>query len=434
MAGYIYRSEATEEAVGRDFIDYLGKLSDEGKIERPRAILGINDITNEDPFGWIADQARLSRAFELAGIEGENDITRFARKRLERVQEAGPAAYPVQPHDHSGGIILYYDATDTKIFSDFLNIPEEDLELNLDTTSLERFMMLHEAVHLEHGHLGKDQLVKKEYLADQEANELYYQAYQDGIVTDPEVPYAFRAMRAIDTVFDISDGGYTLNGVTTLPRETPLVTESNRAEAIQSVRDAKDALEFEVGKVLVSVDDFIRLDALQNLQWEEIEGVEPFELSEEILDRINEAEINEDAEAVAQILREVEIPEAYRAAYEEEIQEELESKQRAVGAVNLRDNPNLAYVTARTMLERGDFAEDPVGQALMQNFVDGVERYAPEHFGVTPDDRPEGRPEIVEQLAAQFAPTAEAAAPAAVIPDVTAGDPLSTFPMGTGQR
>ena len=56
------------------------------------------------------------------------------------------------------------------------------------------------------------------------------------------------------------------------------------------------------------------------------------------------------------------------------------------------------------MSQAGAFDDNPAGQKFVERFVDGVERYEADRYGVAPQDRPAERPEIVDQNAQQYAP------------------------------
>ena len=410
MSSYIVASMATREAIGEDFMDFLRS---EVIPTTPRAIISEFDTRSESIFGWVADQARLSRAFEAAGRDTPNDITRGIINKSGPDQ--GAYAYPIREADISG--LIFHDELGTEPLSVPITTEGLSVELSGNPSDHERYVLLHEAVHMEHGDLigrglfGQRHIHQYEFDADNRANHLYYEAYNRGLVENPELPYEFRAMRAMRTVMRPADR-YDLNGLSTLPSEDRVFPEGEYDAARDSVQQAVDKLYTEIGRSLVDENDpLMRLEIMSNLEHSYVEGAEEeFVFSDDLRERLYDALDNEDHEAAERILEEIEIPPEYEAFINEEMERNIELQQESEGISAIQENPALAYETARMMLERGDFDDNPVGKQLMENFTDGAQRYAPEEFGVDPADIPEGRPAIIDRLAQEYAPAAEPAA------------------------
>lgn len=281
------------------------------------------------------------------------------------------------------------------------------------------YTMLHEDAH------GKDGLSdgkflppsKVELYADNNGSRQYYRAYREGVVSDPEVPYAMASKRAIDIMlFDEKDAMHLEShghGVLSpLPGEksTALSHYSTGVDAGKDVVRARDDIFETVGADHYS-NRMLSQDVMKALR----EAIEDYDMP---IDPAVRAEIigrtpmipdifetpDEAIQADQAVFSKVEIPEDYNSLIQILAEKNMRETKIGIGEYSAKDQPELLYETTRQLMQSGHFNDNPAGQQFAERFVDGVQRYEPDKYGVAPEDRPTQRPEIVEQLAQQYAP------------------------------
>jgi len=331
----------TLEAIGEDFVSFIQNQEGVENFIPSDFIFGRADLGTSDPdtdlrnLGDVID--RLENTFDLDDQE-TGILIGHIQDQMKELPGDGTGMSTLANMIRPEIDILYYDPVSDP--AAFLNgVVKKDLfqaDLIPGTAQdYERWAMLHEMAHHGHEKLSREEF--KSFIendADNRASFHYYHAYREGLVSDPEVPYAMQAARAIDTVVSY-DSGYRASGV--LPVLTPGLSGRGMTDIETDINQSLLKLKLEMGDIVSP------------------EGTS--------------------------------------------LQERLDT-----GAAELKQNLPLAYETARDLLGQGAFDDHPAGKALMENFVDGVQRYAPDAFGVAPEDRPKGRPEIVEKLADEYAP------------------------------
>lgn len=272
---------------------------------------------------------------------------------------------------------------------------------------------LHENAHLEDAKNGglTNSRIQRELYGDSKGFQDYYRAYQKGVATDPEVPYAARAQRAIDVMENGNYGEvgpqmHSVNAIVPLPGEKYVGAQhtSNHAAGMAMLQ-ARDDIHDQIGKDLYDLPDFNRLQIVNGMINNGME-MDP-SLRQEVFRAT--AIPSFDATADAALVEKVT---AQMTPEQKKFFEDSAGAWEKVGRDNaaqqaIQDQPGLLYETSKRMLQTGEFDNNPAGKKFVENYVDGVERYDPTRHGVAPEDRPTGRPEIVDQLAQQYAPRAE---------------------------
>lgn len=285
-------------------------------------------------------------------------------------------------------------------------IPGHELDWNALT-------YLHEDAHCEDFKDGgfASSGIQREIYADSDAFRDYYKGYKNGVVSDPEVPYAWRAQRAIGVMEqgDYGEAGpeeHSVNAITPLPGEKYAGAQhtSNHA-AGQAMLQAREQIINEIGSDLVTLSDAKKLQVMQGLAYGD-PSMDPA-LKQQIFMANIEAATNPNGkfDAVGQIESQMS-PES-RIAYDQYVSQWEKTEQRTAAETAIAEQPGLMYETSKRMLQTGKFDNNPAGKQFVENYVDGVERYDPTRHGVAPEDRPTERPAIVDQLAQQYAPRPE---------------------------
>lgn len=304
-----------------------------------------------------------------------------------------------------------------------------------DDQDWEAYTRLHENGHCRDAKDGKESsYLGQESYADRVAAEDYYKAYSQGLVKDPEVPYANRAERAIQTMEgyvgdaltpkapDEMSGfnNYVVTTIAPLPgeKDTAITQYSDDFTAAYAVLDAVSKVNGAVatdvypeGKVL---EDSLKVvkemaDAGMPLDPEIYKEVEARTgLLSHFPSPENTAQKMYDDDLA--VLNKIDIPDNLKVEFfTKAFRPQMEALQDAITA-----QPGLLYEKSREMLAKGEFNDNPAGKEFVQNFVDGAQRYKAEYFGVHPTDQPDNRPAIVDQLAQQYAPGIAAAIDAQV--------------------
>lgn len=374
----------TRFVIGEDYISFLQEQAQAGNIQLPGTIISYHDYRHflsdatpqSDPNGWLFNENMADVFYDhsvaASGLTPETmspdmiedgtvaDAITEIREELQWITENN---YPVTIMAEAGGqgIVAHgdYEWTD-----DVQGLMDELTAGTVNAADLpgtpqdyERIILPHELTHVGQGAVpdGEPDMAVNEFEADTNAFSIYYDSYQEGLVTDPAAPHAFRATRAISTVMGVDGDRYRLNGVTSLPGETDVVN-GDIAGSTANVNAA--------------------LDKFYNSIAEDVGNKPPYDPKNAALDAIHE-------------------------------------------------QPDLAYNKAQEMLGAGAFDDNPQGKALMENFVDGAQRYAPETFDVQPDAIPQQQPEVVQDLANEYAPSpAQPTIPVFPIPDTA--PPLTT--------
>lgn len=272
---------------------------------------------------------------------------------------------------------------------------------------------LHENAHLEDAKNGgfTESRLQREVYGDFKGFQDYYRAYQKGVATDPEVPYAARAQRAIDVMENGNYGEagpqmHSVNAIVPLPGEKYAGAQhtSNHA-AGEAMLQAREQIINEIGSDLVTLSDAKKLKVMQGLAYGD-PSMDPA-LKQQIFMANIEAATNPNGkfDAVGQIESQMS-PES-RIAYDQYVSQWEKTEQRTAAETAIAEQPGLMYETSKRMLQTGEFDNNPAGKQFIENYVDGVERYDPTRHGVAPEDRPTERPAIVDQLAQQYAPRPE---------------------------
>lgn len=272
---------------------------------------------------------------------------------------------------------------------------------------------LHENAHLERAKRngGYGSSIQEELYADYKGNQDYYRAYQKGIVSDPEVPYAARAQRAID-VMEMGDygaggpEGHSVAAVSPLPGEKYVGTQYTSNKAVgDAMLQARAQIIDEIGGDLTTLSDAKKLQTMQGLAYAD-PSMNPA-LKQQIFEANAEAvtNLNGKFDSVEKI--EAQMPPELRATYNERVAIWEKAEQAIAAETAIQEQPGLLYETSKRMLQTGEFDKNPAGKQFVENYVDGIERYDPIRHGVAPEDRPTERPEVVDRLAEQYAPRAE---------------------------
>lgn len=328
-------SKGTRKAIGPEYLNFMKKLAGTGEITLPGAIVSRADIFN--------DKARTNRVFETAIAA---TAAPFSKEKAKRYAEMNSphlmsivAVNRKSGAERTAGVLVHGDYEDIHDLNALPLVPIPNYAETLPgiPQDYERFTLIHEVEHMSQASsLGKNGFdAEQEYGADLKAAEIYYKAYQEGLVTDAEVPYAVRAMRAIGTVMK-EDDGYALNGLFPMPGEADIV--GNDIDG--GMLDIKKSIEYLY------------------------------------------ANIGHDIDPTKKSVGDL----------------------SAIGREAAQGHPELLYKKAKEVLALGGFDNRPVGKQLMENFVDGAERYQFEFFGVALADRPTSRPDIVEALDEQYSP------------------------------
>lgn len=325
--------------------------------------------------------------------------------------EGAAAAFYFPDADGTTRDVGGVSANDPNTLKDYGQRPLEIIPGTLDDWNTATY--LHENAHLEDAKNGgyTESRLQRELYGDSKGFQDYYRAYQKGVATDPEVPYAARAQRAIDVMESGNYGEagpqmHSVNAIVPLPGEKYVGAQhtSNHAAGM-AMLDARDEIMAEIGSDLATLSDVQKLQTMQGLAYTD-PSMDPA-LKQQIFVANVEAATNPNGkfDTVAQI--EAQMSPELRATYNDRVATWEKTEQKIAAESAIQDQPGLLYETSKRMLQTGEFDNNPAGKKFVENYVDGVERYDPTRHGVAPEDRPTGRPEIVDQLAQQYAPRAE---------------------------
>lgn len=281
------------------------------------------------------------------------------------------------------------------------------------------YSLLHEDAH------GKDGLSdgkmlppsKIELYADHNGTREYYRAYREGVVSDPEVPYAMVSKRAIDIMLEVENNRPALENhghavLSPLPGESAAALShyTTGMGAGKDVVRARGDIYEAIGADHYS-NRLLSRDVMRAVNEAiEVHGmpVDP-ELREEIRSRASPfLDIDEtpeqSIEADQAVFSKMEIPEDFKPLIAELAEKNMRETKIGMGEFSAMIQPELLYETTRRLSQSGHFNDNPAGQQFADRFIDGVQRYEPDKYGVAPEDRPTQRPEIVDRLAEQYAP------------------------------
>ncbi len=328
-------------------------------------------------------------------------------KFFENAQDGRAAASVLEDIDGSRDVCLVSAAA----VDDVKRLGMRSLEITPGSVSdWNALTYLHENAHCEDFKEGgySQSGINVELHGDDKGFKDYYRAYRDGIVSNAEVPYAWRAQRAIDVMENGNHGGegpeeHSVNAISPLPGErfSGVQHHSNRA-AGEAMLQARDDIHVEMGSYIYPTHDYDRLKTIN-----ELSDQGSLSLTEDVRQGVKE-NIYVAGERQGEIVKQAEaqMSPSQLKQYQQTVDSNVRDIQLKIGGDLAIEQPELLYETSRNMLESGRFDNNPAGKKFVENFVDGVERYDPARHGVAPEERLTARPEIVDQLAQQYAPVA----------------------------
>lgn len=402
----IVASTKARKLVGQNFINFLQEQAESG-LEMP----GIGRFhTPEFILAPKEDVFALSRAFEAIGTRTGSETYNVINNINDNLDGG---AFVVQfDHDtgenQRGGVFHLEIASKEQFFS--LATREKPL-INTQTfpgaiDDLEKYVLLHETVeqNVPVGANASNLSIDSNLWADQGAYVLYYKAYEQGLVSDPELPYAYRSMRAMNVVFnghETFEKEYYLTSLAALPGEEPIVTAENTNLAQNTLDDVRLRIAEEVGTdLLPEADNVIKLRAVLLTDGSILENGTTFELSEQDLAAATQLAYGGEAdpEKASKLLEQLEqqIPAELKQAYQDYIETSLKYERLDVGIDSYTENPKGAYIKAKELLENGAYEGDEIAEKFLETFIDGVERYGSEKFGLPEYEH--GPPESVVRL------------------------------------
>lgn len=236
---------------------------------------------------------------------------------------------------------------------------------------------------------------------------------------NPEIPYAMRDVRAMGAMNDPWDAEGRIDthvyGVfTPLPGEKFSIADhytTNNA-AGQDLLKARGDVFSAIGEdsyshsimsqdALKAVKDAVDkygMPMAPSIQAEVTERLNPS------MDKLFKTPSDNYARDVA-VLAKIDIS-GYEGLVSSLAEQKMRDTKISLGEGLAKEQPELLYERSRQMLESGAFDNNPAGQVFVERFVDGAQRYSADHYGVAPEERLTARPEIVDQLAQQYAPVA----------------------------
>lgn len=402
-------SEDTRAVIGPEIVDFLEEQANQG-LTVPEAIVSRADY---DGFfltpDYFSDKAHINRIFSNMDFPQEsqrrefreiieqaaqtdNDAVHLNTAVLRRRANNEPHADDGRPEDFTVATVMNVTSVPDLVFS-ATEIPRENMSpvvSDISISDLQTYAVFHEVGHANHGLVGEE----GEFEAEVIANNLYAQAFNQGLVTDPRVPEAFSEFRALGT-FHKSEvaTGYPLNGILTPENETvtPEPIESENVSLMVNDLYVQVAEPYENARHQTVALSYFNEDDLREFlspeQMTELNGL----LAEH---RDPDANRVETLGKMETFISGVTIPEEYQEYYRAEVNLQLrhEGDELVNGELVGRDDngirimqggqPELLYLAVRENLIAGEYDEDPELKNLATNYVLGAERLAPDHYNV----------------------------------------------------
>ncbi len=391
-------SEETANQLGQRLVDYIERSG-----QAPDLILGPADVRSSGVFDWFKRQIALNGLYVGAGIERRPGIGSF-QEMEGTIYSSIPAAFitkrrdtndkvcvvSAETRDFAGGY-MFELLSKNKKFSD-----ADKARLPGTSEDWRFFTMFHESDHCRPERLAvilnaseNTYLASQaEYLADKDAALRYSQAYRDGIVSNPDVPYALRAIRAVYAMTSTDSKHSVSVLLPLLPGEESVIPDSSQAfdNVNRQMDKAKDSIFAEMGKDTANARTQLQALVLLNDDESLQTGI-----SKEENERLRKVAYDRDGDPalVEALLRQYPVP----AALEKERQRKIEAVYITDGRSIAATHPEVFYEYARRQLLRGDFNSDPVQKAFIERFVDAAERYFPNFYHV-PEDRIKNGPVV----------------------------------------
>ncbi len=392
----IFTTGETKSLVGEDVIDFL-----QSQKIKPDVIISKQDFEYNSLGEYISNTAQLNHALIQAGIVPtaslKESLSRYASEdnlaysipikntNLQHddiLKEVGYDDGTIKENSDDISHIITYPNIDSpaKNISFTAHIPEDQLSPLVHNLSLKDFrthILFHEVGHTDpKQHSNPDMSrAERELNADIYANDLYKKAFAKGIVSDPNIPEVFSYMRAIASVMGKRDIDYAYNG-TVDPDENVNHIHIPEAEHEQPptnfLNNSIGVIYTSIGKLTQDIETEFATLSLIEINEEDL----PPEQIEEYrrLQSLEEPPLDE----IEDFMATVEIPEEKQARYNASLQ----ALNIMEGYRMAKDQPELVYETAKRELVNGRFDDDPATKNLIENFVIGAERIAPDHFKI----------------------------------------------------
>lgn len=403
-------SPETAAAIGKPILDVI---RNDPRFKDPILIASGQDCrapTQEDVRRMREQLQQNALQTGLPSSYGQNDMAAIICSLVnERNSETGTASLIRWPHqnDQSTGrldhfMVLQGDIADSSFtplsnFALFSRIPQNLLNpatIPGTTSDWRAFVIYHEAGHYLHGppeipsDSGDSIIGRREYQGELTGHQLYRTAYENGVVSDPEVPAAnssARILRAMisgqPTLLSHSLAGYALSSSAGAATE---VTAENFQEASKSGGNTIRRVYAEIGRVHLSENAQLeaRISSLQALI-DNGDIPSPIDLKPDangFIGTLNSLP----AEEQKKILDATSIPEHLKDQYEAGYKKSLERAAYGAGLAYLgahaEEMPNLLYSTTRNMYLAGAFKGNVWEQEFSRMFLLGAERYSNDYF------------------------------------------------------
>ncbi len=318
----------------------------------------------------------LKNDFEKAAMEKNNaynsPVSDFSRINKSKLTELGYGSDIIQSRgDHDINVITYPNINSlAEYILRVTKIPENKLSPLIHNLSLKDFntaTLFHETGHTDPKEKDMSS-PERELNGDLHANDLYKKAFAQGIVSDPNVLEVRSYIQAISS-FTLPLINYTYNGSINPDKNTSHIINSKHSVSLYVFRDnSVNEVYASIGKPLLDIESKFRI--LSHL---DKKSFSPEQVKEyEHLSSLDEAPLEE----IEAFMAGIEIPEDQQAKYAFM----LRSESVKIGLSIAKDQPELVYEASKMLLESGRFDDDPAVKNLIENFVIGAERIAPEYF------------------------------------------------------
>ncbi|GJL85067.1 MAG: hypothetical protein DHS20C02_08420 [Micavibrio sp.] len=337
----------------REYIKYIdnGEAIDEGNFNK--FAKNLYDIANEDQ---------------------EYQITRYSN------QGAAPRTatiYTIPLHWTKEDLAASLSGLPKEVFLD--SLPGSDLEWHA-------FSMMHESIHTGEPYMGSKNgtaaRLPVEVRGDQGAIALYNREVENGLLQTKEVPQARMAIRALGAFISSADSHVTGAAV-----QSPNETEPQGGTGeyfVHHLDQTKNAIIAEAGRVLLQpLDRMIAIGETVNTLQENISDSD-----KEILEAARrDNSLLGDEHAFSKKIES--LSNSAKEALEESLNAQTISrgeleiyKSDSHGTISLKD-PQLLYVMARKLYDRGDFngADKAIQKQYVYEFLDASDKYASGYFG-----------------------------------------------------
>ncbi len=398
-------SEETASQLGQRLVDYIEQSDIERSGQTPDLILGAADVRYSNFMDWLRQQVVLNELYLGAGIIRRPGISFF--KDMEGAAAASyPLALTIPKENGTGQSCVVIPDTRSLPGGMLLEVLAELLGDKISDADKSRIPGTAEdwrAITLFHesGHCAnpEDRLSDKgEYLADQHSFEKYFQAYDQGVVTDQDVPHALRAIRSVIAMTSL-DFEHSASVLIPMPGEENIISSlspDDFADVDVKMWKACDSVFAEIGQDAANA--CTQLQALLLMKDDQLQQIGITAEEKGHLSKIAYDEHADPAQVEA-LLRRYPVP----AEFREEMDRYMDAIHITDGRITItdgrtiaRNHPEVLYEYARRQLLRGDFDENPVQKAFVERFVDAAERYFPNTFHV-PEDRIRNGPAIVRE-------------------------------------